>query len=378
MMQKAGIDMNFVISVIQDVILICLSIWGFLIRRKRSRSGCSNTVFLSSLLLWTGFLCGSIFSIPLTLSNPTTLSYGTRFVFEIAVLLCIAMLLAYCNNTVVYDASGFTARNLLGRKYTCRYEELTGISRKSGSIILRCGKRKIILDSMASGREKFIAFADKSYFKLTHTHIPEHTAKHDPMNGNLNAPWLYFSIYFIMAACWLGFIFLAAFVLKPADGSVPVDAIEIYTELSSYEYLKKDHGTLIFHSPDYEKPFYLSYLTEYEITPPEPSVLCSRNTYRLTVHETNTQYKICAVSTEDGDQIISALDANIAYKNSQRGASIALLIMCVIFFILSVHGILVGRYPERYPRNFRKLFYKDIAWSRNCQANKKSAKIRKN
>ena len=84
------------------------------------------------------------------------------------------MMLAYCNETVTYDDTTFTASNLLGIKHTYDYGEITGISRRGDDTFLWCGRRKIRLDTISFGDDELVAFADKEYFKRYKKHIPIH------------------------------------------------------------------------------------------------------------------------------------------------------------------------------------------------------------
>ena len=352
-----------VAPIIQDLLLVLLFFRGMVLRKKRKDNPYDRIVALSPVLLWAGAVCGGVLSIPVTLFGPDDTLSGVWCIFEVIVLACIAMMLAYCNETVTYDESEFEARNLFGIKHSYGYGEITGISRKGGDTVLRCGRRRIRLDTLSTGSDKFVAYADKAFFKQRKKHIPELKSKKDPMNGNLDTPWLYlvFSVFIFIAS--IGMIILPGFVLRAADDSIPGDAVEIHTTFSSFDRVKKGNGTILLHAPGFEKPFAISWLSGYEVSVPDPEVLCGGDYFHIVADEAGDQYYIYEISNDEHVRIISSYDHNTAYRNTQLVPCIFLMIMGVVSAAVSVFMVLVGRHPERYPNWFRSLFYKDSSWT---------------
>ena len=351
-----------VVPIIQDVFLVLLFVHGMVLRKKRKDTQYDRLVSLSPVLLWVGTVCGGVFSIPVTLFGTDDIPGGVWCFFEVVVLACIAMMLAYCNETVTYDESRFETKNLFGRKRSYGYGEITGISSKGGDTILYCGRRRIRLDTMSSGDDEFVTFAAKTYYRQHKKDIPVQKPKKDPMNGNLDTPWLYFSIYLLGFAGFFAMIVLPVYSLRPADSKLPADAMELRTSFSSYERTRKEQGTLILHAADYEKPFTLSWLSGYEITLPAPETLCSGEEYVLIIEEGKEEYWIYSMSTGNGREIMNAYDRNTACRNTQIVPCIGLLIFGILGAVFCIFGILVGRHPERYPGWFCGLFYKRSAW----------------
>ena len=369
---------------IQDALLALLIVYGFItyFRRKRSDNACC--VQLSPILLWIGSVACVFFSIPVNLFGPAEEPKFVWHFFEAFLLLNAAMLLAYCNETIRYDDAQFEARDLFGRKRVFRYGEITGLSRRGQDAILHCGRKKIRLDTLAEGTVDFIKQADKAYFRQYQKRIPSLPRKKDPMNGNLDTPWLY--LFISLFICCAGIACLCIFgyqLIRPANGSVPKDAAEIQTSFSYYEQTKKDGGVLRLYAPDNEKPFVLANLSGYEISLPDPDTLCGGETFTLTVSEGTQEYFIYAISTADGRQLIRPLDRDIAYKNVNDAWSFVLIIFGGVFMIGGASMIVVGRHPERFPPWFRKLFYQNYAWvgpyekSIRPSENKKRKKKRK-
>lgn len=352
-----------VVPVIQDALIVLLFVRGMVLRKKRKDTHYDRLVSLSPVLLWAGAVCGGVLSIPVTLFGPDDTPSGVWYIFEVTVLACIAMMLAYCNETVTYDESEFETRNLFGIKRSYSYGEITGILRRGDDTILRCGRRRIRLDTMSSGGNKLVAYADKAYFKRHKKYIPVYKPKRDPMNGNLDTPWLYLFISVFTLIVSIGMIILPGFILRPADDSIPSDAVEVRTTFSSYNRVKKESGTILLYAPGVEKPFAISWLSGYEVSIPDPEMLCGGDYFHIVADEARNQYYICAISNDDNSRILSSYDYNTAYRNTQLVPCICLMIMGGVIAAVSVFMVLVGRHPERYPGWFRSLFYKDWAWT---------------
>ena len=350
------------LPVLQDLLLLWFTGKGFRIRRERQASPKACLVSLDQTLLWVGAICGGILSIPVTLFGGKQMPAWVWSFFEIVILFCLAMVLAYCHETVVYDASGFTVRSFLGRRCSYSYQELTGLSRKGQDLYLHCGKRKFRLDAAAAGRSEFLSHADRMYFGHYKKKLPLLSRKRDPMNGNLDTPWLYLILYLFMILSCVAFLLLPVYLLQPADDTPPKDAIELRTSFSSWEYTREEQGTLILYAPGEEKPFTLSWLDGLEAPLPDSDTLCSGETYTLTVREGEEEYWIYAIRDRENQPILSVRDRNNAYRNSQRIYCVFLELFAAAGLFVGIFGILVGRNPKRYPHWFRKLFYQDWAW----------------
>ena len=118
-----------ILPIVQDILLIILAARGFRLRRERGKTNASGLVSLSEMLLWVGCIVGSILSVPITLFTPQDMQNGVWWIFELAVLVCLAMLLAYCNDTIRYNAAGFEASTLFGRKRRYSYGQISAFSR---------------------------------------------------------------------------------------------------------------------------------------------------------------------------------------------------------------------------------------------------------
>ncbi len=353
----------FALAILQDLLILCLSVRGFQLRRERREAPRARLVSLSQVLLWVGLITSVILSVPVTISALGDMSVGIWLVLEAVALIGLTMLLAYCNLTVEYDKDGFTAGNLFGFKRRYAYRDITGLLHRGHDMLLYCGRRRILLDSMAQNADSFVNYADQMRRKQTGQVIPLRERRRDPMNGNLDTPWVYLVLCLFLIAMSATFFVLGINVLAPPDGELPEDAIERQTSFLFWERTKESSGTLLLYAPNEEKPYSIEWLDGFEVPLPEPDILCGGEQYNITAREGSEVWFVYALSFADGTPIFSAYDQDVAYRNTQRGAVVIVMIFCVIMFLFGIFGILVGRHPESYAPWFRKLFYQDWAWT---------------
>ncbi len=199
-----------IIALVQDAILVFLFIKGLSVRSKRKDPDRNiRTVSLSSVLFWTGAVIAGIFSVPITVFRPNELSSdgAVWYVFEACIIVCIFLMLAYINQTIEYTDTEFEVRNIFGRKRVYSYDEITGITaiivNYGTDRILYCGKKKVKIDALALGGDKFVTFADKLYMLRNNRGIPYRKRNRDPMNGNMANPWFFFIMYSLVFAFFI-------------------------------------------------------------------------------------------------------------------------------------------------------------------------------
>lgn len=354
--------------IIQDIILVIIIVKGLLILRARRSRTQSGFVSMPSILFWVGTAAGFLFSIPITFVNIDKLSISTWLIFEAFILIGVVMILAYCNEIIVYDNSRFEVSNLFGHKQLYYYGDITEIEKRGRDSVLYCGKRKILLDEIALGTQEFIKSANKAYCNQNGRSIPKRNAckrAKDPFRGNIQTPWLFFVIYMFIVVASICMIVLPIYAIRPADDSIPKDATEFHTSFTTYERIRKDSGTLLLYSPSYEKPFSLSWLSGYEVSVPDPDEMCNGDLYIITAREGTYEFFVYAISTGNNTPIVRAIDQNTAYRNTQFVPCVCLIIMGVLFLITSALGIIVGRNPSHFSRRVRRLFFKDYIWNNN-------------
>ncbi len=362
-----------VIPTIQYAFLFILTVCAIIVGHKRRVNNDIHLVYLNSALVPIGLIGGMIVNSTIMFVHfYDGWSVGSWSFFEVFFYVCIAMMLAYLNETTKYDSDGFVTSNFLGIKRQFDYVDITGISyfyTTSGSnTTLYFGRKKARVDAMAIGGDSFVVQAKKAYYQLHNKEIPRHRPKIDPMNGNLENPWLYFLMaLFLIVVSSFSFLWISH-ALRPADNSLPSDAEERMVSFYYYEYYeKRDCGTWLLYTTVDEKAFSLAWLDGYEISLPIPETLCKGGVYSVIVHKwkkpyVNSKYEILAISTADGRQIISAFDRNTAYRNTQLIAGIIGGIALAVCVIVGFLVIVIGRHPERFSRKIRNKFYKKDDW----------------
>ena len=196
-----------IFSVIQDVLIVTLLIPG-LAGRKRVKE--KRTLSLPPIIFWVGFIDAVVFSIPVTLGL-RVMPFGTWLVFEGFTLLGVYMILAYCNEVIRYDESGFEEVTFFGKSRRYKYKDISGMFFSGGDSLLVLGKRKIRVSTMAYGSKEFMTFAGQRYFSIYKKSIPKIENNNDPMKGNLDTPWLYL---FFSVLMFFGSIFIIGTIIK--------------------------------------------------------------------------------------------------------------------------------------------------------------------
>lgn len=351
-----------VLPVIQNVFLIFLFVRGVRIYHRRKNAFAGNLVSLPAYILWLGCVVSGIFSILLTTNglSSTQMDLGTRCLIEFFILFGTWFILDYCNQTIRYDDDVFEASNLFGARRRYDYGEITALTRKNGGVILYCGRKKIEVNEIAEASDDFLCHADKMVHRRQQHPIPIRKRGWDPMNGNLDSPWVFAIIWGSMMAASVVFFAISLQIILPANDSVPNDAQVIRTSFSSWERTK---GTLTLHAEEYEKPFLLEYLSGYEVLIPAQEKLCNGETYILTVKEHKKSYGIYRISTAENQTLLRPIDRNIAYRNDQYIGGVLMACFAIAVFLSSAFGIPVGRHPECYSKTVRRWFYQDWAWS---------------
>ncbi len=100
------------ISIMQDVILCILVAYGLLTQRRRRLFEPKCYVAMSPLFFVIATFCSAILSLPVTLFGPEDLDVGIWWIFEGCILAGIIILLAYCNETIIYDSCKFEVSNI--------------------------------------------------------------------------------------------------------------------------------------------------------------------------------------------------------------------------------------------------------------------------
>ena len=206
-----------VIPTIQYVILLILTVSAIIVFLKRKASKRYHLVSLSSIVACYGVIFGLIYNSFIMFINGHFLDINVPkwAVFEVFYIGCVALMLAYLNETIKYDDEVLISSNFLGIKHKHYFRDITSISRfEPGALsgagpnyIIYFGSKKVKVDGFALDGNAFITHV-KDLYVIQHSNtLPLHRPKVDPSNGKLLHPWVTFSM-FILITVMTSFIIL--------------------------------------------------------------------------------------------------------------------------------------------------------------------------
>lgn len=329
-----------------------LSFASFAAKKRRREEGQKRIVHLPFLLACVGLLCGSLLCIPAVLC---AISGSRMFFFWLVVVLgCDCMMIAYLNCVIHYDSTGFLARNFLGIRRQCPYEEVEGIRSGKDHRIYFQG-HCVMIDEISFGGDEFMQTLKKEYRKATGKQLPVSPAfkrKWDPMNGHLDYPWFYFIVWITMALFCIGMPVLFAYTM-----TTETDVSEmIIKEVRFYSY-KKEKESLLLYAEGREDPYEIDYFQSYGQALPSPEVLCNGELYY--VGTIGARRYIKSLTSPDGTQLITPETAQQVYRDNQKVAGLILCLLSPFGVYFCYKGIAVARHPERYSDKVRRRYYKD-------------------
>lgn len=331
---------------------VILGITCIITRGKRKDWDKRKIVHLPFWLALVGIICGGILSIPTVVC---ALDNDWMFLFfGIVVLGCDCMMTAYLNCVIWYDDNGFLARNFLGVKRECSYADVEGIRSGRDRRIYFQG-HWIMIDEISHGAEEFIDALDRGHKRLTGKWVNASTSykrKWDPMNGHLDYPWAYLTLWGVM-----GLFCLSLPVMIFVSMTSETDPSEIVEHKVQFQSYKVEEGSLLLYVDGEEEPFEIGFYRHYGEALPVPEELCDGDWYFVGV-EAN-RYYVKSLTGETGAQYITLESERQTYRESQKGAVWFLCIAAPLGAVFSFFGIAVARNPERYSDRVRRMYYKD-------------------
>lgn len=339
----------FAAALIIVLLHIVFSMVSLRARPKRKNWIQKNVVYLPFYLACVGMVCGTILSIP-TVACAADQDWMFAF-FGIVVLACDCMMIAYVNCVIWYDDKGFKARNFLGIKRVCSYKEVAGIRSGKDRRVYFKG-HCIFIDEISCGGDEFIEALDKGYKRATGKWMPTIQRKRDPMNGHLDHPWFYFTLWIIMGLFCVSLPVLVFVVMTSKTDPAEINVRNI--QFSSYEI---DDDALLLYVEGKEEPYRISYYKYHGEALPAPEMLCSGEVFAVGVE--GNRYSVKSLTGADGTKYITLESERQAYRDSQKVACWILCLVSPIGIYFCYLGIAVARNPDRYSARVRSLFYKD-------------------
>ncbi len=327
--------------------LAVLSIYTWNRRRSRENRRCVQLPFV---LAFVGMLCGGFFSVMLIFAARE--GWGLFLCALAFTLLGDYMMSHYVNGVVLYDNDGFTTRNVWGKQFSCRYADVKGI-RIGKDHWIYYGKRKLLVDAISKGGPEFLLTLERSYKKQTGKDLPmdySYGRRRDPMNGHIEYPWLYFTIWIFLI---VGSIAIPALCMYSM--TVETDLADLTVQTVEFSRYDTYEGTLRLYTAE-EEQYRISFYQDYGSVLPAPEQLCNGQPYQVYTEEDSRYIK--GLRDDRGKDLITPQLERQVYRDSQRGAVILILVLSPLGIVYGILGILIARNPDKYPYWLQRLFYK--------------------
>ena len=335
-----------------SLLLTGLAIWQ---NGMRKQMKLDHVVHLPFFLAMVGMICGNIMAIPTVICAIN--GSGGTIAFSIFTIGCHSLTIAYLNCVIWYDEKGFAARNFLGVRRQCTFAEVEGLRTGKDQWLYFQGHR-ILLDEMAIGSKKFISMVKKGHSAAHDGRMLMETAnfgrRKDPMNGNIQNPWLYFCI-------WIGMMLLCGFLVAVAVFSMtakPTPMEDLSFHQMTFTEWKKEDSELHLTVPGREEAVRINNYRGYGDLLPSPEELCNGETFTVGLDG----HYIHSMTGSDGTVYITPESERQIYHKTQDIASVIMMVFSVAGIVFSAVGIDVARHPERYGRKFKRAFYQDYLW----------------
>lgn len=325
-----------------------------LMKKESEKADEQGKVRLPDLMLVIG-LTGTLIFIVFTVCSVFFGSGVSSVVFAAFALLSGTLIVGVVNCRIDYDKDGFTHKSFFGIKRRYRYDELTEIENTLTQTTLYAGKRRIRIDAVAKGGKEFIKFAKRERGALTGgALLPVRKKRKGIFNGHIKSPALFAFLFGLLFFFGI-FLFIISFTGADSEkgNTSTFDAVFVSCERGQKEVLLRSEDDVRYIIKDVPSNYDTGRL----------SSVCDGKT-KVSVEAVlkepeigSAYYLLYAVHTPTGD-VLSREETERFEKIGDRGAVIARVI-AVFFGVFSVFAFIVGRYPDKFPRWFVRLFYRD-------------------
>ncbi len=282
----------------------------------------------------------------------------------IGAIVCLALsslgvlcIMGYFHCRITYDEAGFTHQNIIGIKKRYSYHQITGLSGRSQDKHLHIGRRKILLDTIAIGRDEFLAFAKKRYRTENGGKAIPNVTKQDIFRGHIENPGEFIFIYGMLVALLLAFLILILIaIFKP----ITKEKSEMQTAVLASYY--EEDGKLVLTGTD-SAMYRIIYSPDALPMEAIASVTDGKTSLTLyglmiTPDDGVPHFRIHAIYAGE-DAIFSFEECNALNRRANAKGLYLVGGFAVIVFSVITLSVIVGRDPKKYRKIVYLFFKKD-------------------
>lgn len=333
--------------------IIVNGILAFLHQPQRVEKG---SVMLPKFIGILGLVSAVFFSVLTVVSLIFKDSIFASVVFAFFVFLGSSLILAFLNCKISYDEKGFVARNLFGIKREFTYEQITDIHEDMFENHIILGKRKVKVYAFAIGGMSFTKYAKKRYCALHNgKHPPE--IRRDIFNGNVRDAT---GFVVVGLAVWISMIaVILLLICTSQDGVLTADnTAEQQIVFISFA---AEHGEITLTSSE-GFPYKID--TGKNFDGEKLRSICDGNTpvtvysKKITPTDAEPYYFVGAIFCKDR-VLWSFAEINRRHAENMRLALLLIGFLTVLWTVIMIMTVIVGRNPKKFGKKIVRLFFKD-------------------
>lgn len=336
--------------------IIVIGVIGYLRRPKQAEYG---KVYLPKFFAIFGAIASAIFLIPSVITAFLDEPLWVPILFLIFSSLVETLIIAFVNCRISYNQDGFIYKSFFGikRKYT--YDQVTEIKENTYEKILYVGRKRLTISEFSIGGDDFIKLVKKKY-RTTHDgkSLPKvYKTKHDIFNGNVRDAGGILFAYILMGVVSVGFLIFA--VYSTFVPSTPNNTIEQTTSFVSCE---KSEEEVVLTSSD-NQIFIIRFIDE-QFDAKDIQTLCDGKTIVTTyfteaTSKNEVSYCLLKAVKYNDDYYLSFDETNRLHRQAYTSFVIVGVVVFLVWGVLVVFSIIIGRNPKRFSKRVIRLFFKD-------------------
>lgn len=271
-----------------------------------------------------------------------------------------SMLIGFINCRISYDEAGFTAKSFLGIKRQFTYDQVTAIKENPHERFIYVGKHWVMIDELAVGGAAFISQVKEKY-RVTHdgkSLPPINKAKYDLFNGNVTDPIGVLVAYILVTVLLLGLAgYIVVFVwFSPGTTSNTIEQTVCFTACHA------SREEVVLTSADGQS--YVIRFIDEQFDARNIRAVCDGKTVvtaystEVTPDDAEDYYAVKAI-VHNGRYLLRFEETDRFHRQEYWPLILFAAGMLLFWGVYVVGGIIVGRNPRRFSREFVGFFFRD-------------------